>query len=163
MCPCKPQFYYINVGFKGESKLYRYVFVMNVGFSIKKCTKHSNHEHKLILPNRITPPAKIWFLTGESIFFCSFCRSTWKSAVGTCRHLLVRARRLLPRRNESLPPAYYNVIITYATEAAIPKPLPHKIDYCFIHYCAPSGNCTLSLTKKIRMLTVHIATCVKIT
>ena len=25
--PCKPQFYYINVGFK-ESKLYRYVFVM---------------------------------------------------------------------------------------------------------------------------------------
>ena len=26
--PCKPQFYYIKVGFKG-SKLYRYVFVMN--------------------------------------------------------------------------------------------------------------------------------------
>ena len=25
--PCKPQFYYIKVGFKG-SKLYRYVFVM---------------------------------------------------------------------------------------------------------------------------------------
>ena len=25
--PCKPQFYYINVGFKG-SKLYRHVFVM---------------------------------------------------------------------------------------------------------------------------------------
>ena len=25
--PCKPQFYYINVGFKG-SKLYKYVFVM---------------------------------------------------------------------------------------------------------------------------------------
>ena len=27
--PCKPQFYYIKVGFKG-SKLYRYVFVMAV-------------------------------------------------------------------------------------------------------------------------------------
>ena len=26
--PCKPQFYYIKVGFKGGSKLYRYVFVM---------------------------------------------------------------------------------------------------------------------------------------
>ena len=26
--PCKPQFYYIKVGFKG-SKLYRYVFVMS--------------------------------------------------------------------------------------------------------------------------------------
>ena len=25
--PCKPQFYYVKVGFKG-SKLYRYVFVM---------------------------------------------------------------------------------------------------------------------------------------
>ena len=26
--PCKPQFYYIKVGFKGGSKLYRHVFVM---------------------------------------------------------------------------------------------------------------------------------------
>ena len=26
--PCKPQFYYIKVGFKGGSKLYRYIFVM---------------------------------------------------------------------------------------------------------------------------------------
>ena len=31
--PCKPQFYYIKVGFKG-SKLYRYVFVMISIFSI---------------------------------------------------------------------------------------------------------------------------------
>ena len=28
--PCKPQFYYIKVGFKGGSKLYRYVFVMKI-------------------------------------------------------------------------------------------------------------------------------------
>ena len=28
VCPCKPQFYNIKVGFRG-SKLYRYVFVMN--------------------------------------------------------------------------------------------------------------------------------------
>ena len=28
MYPCKPLFYYIKIGFKGGSKLYRYVFVM---------------------------------------------------------------------------------------------------------------------------------------
>ena len=31
--PCKPQFYYIKVGFKG-SKLYRYVFVMAYGIIV---------------------------------------------------------------------------------------------------------------------------------
>ena len=31
--PCKPQFYYIKVGFKGP-KLYRYVFVMYQEFTI---------------------------------------------------------------------------------------------------------------------------------
>ena len=35
--PCKPQFCYIKVGFKG-SKLYRYVFVMkNEKFQQQKC------------------------------------------------------------------------------------------------------------------------------
>ena len=31
--PCKPQFYYLKVGFKG-SKLYRLVFVMNFSFTL---------------------------------------------------------------------------------------------------------------------------------
>ena len=31
--PCKPQFYYIKVGFKGVKIIYRYVFVMNHNFS----------------------------------------------------------------------------------------------------------------------------------
>ena len=32
--PCKPQFYYIKVGFKGGSKLYRHVFVMLCSVSV---------------------------------------------------------------------------------------------------------------------------------
>ena len=35
--PCKPQFYYIKVGFK-ESKLYRHVFVMLCGKLIQLCS-----------------------------------------------------------------------------------------------------------------------------
>ena len=33
VCPCKPQFYYIKVGFKGV-KLYRHVFLMAAGLHI---------------------------------------------------------------------------------------------------------------------------------
>ena len=33
--PCKPQFYYIKVGFKGGSTLYRHVFVMITNVKIK--------------------------------------------------------------------------------------------------------------------------------
>ena len=43
--PCKPQFYYIKVGFKGV-KIYKRVFVMNLSANI---TKSANSSHRLRL------------------------------------------------------------------------------------------------------------------
>ena len=50
--PCKPQFYYIKVGFKG-SKLYRYVFVMSSRFSFMIHMQSDLHERLWLLYRKI--------------------------------------------------------------------------------------------------------------
>ena len=59
--PCKPQFYYIKVGFKG-SKLYRYVFVMD----LNTYCEYSAYTRRLSSQN-IFKCQKIWAAKWESV------------------------------------------------------------------------------------------------
>ena len=47
--PCKPQFYYIKVGFKGVKIIYRYVFVMYLVILIQAVGKYRAVIYPLLL------------------------------------------------------------------------------------------------------------------